>query len=180
MFTAIGEVLFGPQSADDLDEFAGPVVAIGLLCLAVTVGAEIVLPGDDVDPYPAAAEMVERCHRRREVGRPPITGPHRDQWLECAGARGECGGHREGVRTSPRGADERALPAVAFEGQRVLGECVETVVAVDGGVAAMTGPVLIGDVPEVFGVGDAHDCFPARRWLRTPRKLVPHSGCAST
>lgn len=123
-----------------------------LVALAVAIGGQIVLARDDVDPHPAASQMVERCRRGSEVRRPPITRPDRNQRLEAGGARGERGRDGERVGTAPAGADERALPAMLFQRLRVAGQRVEAVVVVDGGISAMTCSDVVGNIPEKFGM----------------------------
>ena len=143
VLAVVGDVLLGPQPADDLDELLGTGVTVGLVALAVAVGAEVVLAGHDVDQHPAAGEMVQGRGGGGEVRRPPVAGPDRDQRLERRRPRGQGGGDGEGVRASPAGAEQRPVPAVLLERGGVLGEGVQAVVV----------------------VGDASPRWPGRTWL---------------
>ncbi len=84
--------------------------------------------------------------------RPPIARADRDKRLEGSGPGGERGRDREGIWPSPAGADERALPAMIFQRLRVACQRLQAVVGRGGGIAAVAGFDLVGNVPKEFGI----------------------------
>jgi hypothetical protein len=77
-----GDVLLGPQSADELQELLGACVSLSLVALAVPVRRQVVLPRHDVDQQPPVAELVQGRRRRREVRWLPVARSDRGQGLE--------------------------------------------------------------------------------------------------
>jgi hypothetical protein len=122
VLTPVGDVLLGPQFADELDEFLGAGVTMSLVALAVSVRSEVVLPGHNVDPDPATRQVIEGRRGGREMGRPPVAGPDRDERLEGRRPGGERRGDGECVRATPTGAEQRTLPAVILESLRLGGQ----------------------------------------------------------
>ena len=69
MLAVEGDVLLGPQPADELHELPGAGVAVGLVALGVAVGRQVVLAGDDVDQDPAAGEVVSVAAAEAKLAR---------------------------------------------------------------------------------------------------------------
>ena len=71
----------------------GAILAIGepdmmrLIAFTVTIRGEVVLARHDVDPHPAASQVVECCGRRRKIGRAPIARPDGNERFERGGPR---------------------------------------------------------------------------------------------
>ncbi|CPU66377.1 Uncharacterised protein [Mycobacteroides abscessus] len=150
MLARVRDLLLRPQPADDLQELARAGVAVRRVGLAVAVRLLPVGAGHDVDAQPAPAEVVEGRGGGREVGRPPEPGPDRDERLERRGAGGERRRDGERVGTPPARPEQRAREPVALQGVRVARQGVEAVVVLGGVVAAVPGPDLVRDVPEVL------------------------------
>lgn len=148
VLTTVGDVLLGPQLADELNEFLGAGIAMRLIAFGLAVRSEVVLAGHDVYTDPAAGQMVQTRRGGREVRRSPVAGPDRDEWLECRRPRGKGGGDGDRVRVTPTGADQCPLPAVVLEGLRLGAQGFQAVVVDRDGVATVSRRRLIGDVPE--------------------------------
>ncbi len=146
-----GDLLLGPQPAHQAHELPGAGVAMRLIALAVAVGGEIILAGDDIDAHAAAGQLVQGGGRGGEVRRPPVARADGDQRFERLGARSQRGGDGEGVGTAPAGAQQGALPAVRLQRPGVAGQGLQAVVVLDRGVAAVARVHLVGDVPEELG-----------------------------
>jgi len=118
-------------------EYAGTLPGSLKNLLDWTVG------GGEMDGKPAAWVNVAAPGRgagaAATLGRPCSPG---------GGPGGQRGRDGEGIGTFPAGADERALPAVLLERPCLGSERAEAVVAGGGGLAAVAGRRLVGDVPE--------------------------------
>ncbi len=100
VLTPVGDVLLRPQLADELEELLGADVTVGLVALVFAVGSEVVFPGHDVDPNPAAGQMVESSDGGGEVSQLPVPRPDCDERLECRRPGRKGGGDGERVRST--------------------------------------------------------------------------------
>lgn len=156
VFAVMADFFFGPQPARDLHEFARARITLGLPALAVAIGLQRVLARHDVHAHPAAAQLVQRGRGGGELRRTPIARADGDQGLEAGAARRQRGGHREGVGPPPARAQQRAGPAMRLQRVDLARERLQAVVVLGGGIAAMPGIGLIGDVPKILG--SSHAC----------------------
>lgn len=59
MLAGGGDALLGPQPSYQPHELLGAAIAMGLVALAIAIGGEVILAGDDVDPHPTSGQVIE-------------------------------------------------------------------------------------------------------------------------